>query len=165
MFLQRVMGIFRFNVATFEEIEHDARSMSQAALVVLLVALFSGIGDSVLASFNGTPFWQAFVTVFIWTFLGWFVWSLITYLVGTLLFKGKANLAEMMRVLGFAFAPLMLSIVPGIGALVGGIWTMAAAFLAVRQGLDLDDFQTSITILVGFAVYVLGRVLFFFFLG
>lgn len=171
MFVQRVMGIFRFNVATFEEIEHDTRSMSQAALVVLLVALFSGIGDSVLASFSGrvlpygTPFWQAFVTVFIWTFLGWFVWSLITYLVGTLLFKGKATLAEMMRVLGFAFAPLMLSIVPGIGALVGGIWTMAAAFLAVRQGLDLDDFQTSITILVGFAVYVLGRVLFFFLLG
>jgi hypothetical protein len=165
MFLQRIVGVFRLQVATFEDIEHDSRSISQATLVVLMAALFSGLGDSILASLNGFDFWDTFLSIFLWTILSWFVWSVITFLVGTVLFKGTARLAEMMRVLGFAFAPLMLSIVPGFGAFVGGIWTLAAAFLAVRQGLDLDDFQTSITILVGFVLYVVGRVLFFFLLA
>jgi len=92
--------------------------------------------------------------------VSWFIWSLLTYVIGTSVFKGQANLPEMMRTIGFAYAPMMLSIFPCIGALAGGIWTLAAGFIAVRQGLDLDDTKTAITVAVGFLVYILGRVLF-----
>ncbi len=164
MFLQRVLGVFRFSVATFEEIEHDPKAISQAALLVMLVAFLSGLGDGIWSIFNGSLFWSNFLITLVWTMVGWLLWSAITYLVGTSVFGGKANLAEMMRVLGFAYAPLMLSVIPCIGPLVGGIWALAAGFIAVRQGLDLDDFKTVITILIGFVVFVIGRVVFSLFL-
>jgi hypothetical protein len=69
-----------------------------------------------------------------------------------------------MRTIGFAYAPMMLSVFPCIGSLAGGIWALAAGFIAVRQGLDLDDIKTAITVAIGFLVYVLGRVLFNFLL-
>jgi hypothetical protein len=164
MFLQRIIGVFKLNVATFEDIEHDTKSLGQAGLVVILAAFMVALGDGLYGVITGASFFQRFLLALVWTVLSWFVWSLLTYLVGTSIFKGQANLPEMMRTIGFAYAPMMLSILPCIGALAGGIWALAAGFIAVRQGLDLDDTKTAITVAIGFMVYVLGRVLFNFLL-
>jgi Uncharacterized protein conserved in archaea len=53
--------------------------------------------------------------------LRWVVWSAVTYWIETSLFEGKADLGEMLRVVGFAQAPLILAIIPCLGWLVGGI--------------------------------------------
>jgi hypothetical protein len=84
------------------------------------------------------------------------IWSLISYFIGTALFGGKATIDEMLRVLGFASAPLALGIIPCIGGIIGALWAMAAAFIAVRQGLDLDDVKTFLTVIIGLGVYVIG---------
>ncbi len=78
----------------------------------------------------------------------------MTYLVGTKLFKGEATFGEMLRVIGFAYAPQMLGIVPCIGGIVGGIWSLIASYFAIKEGLDLDDTGTIVTILVGWLVTV-----------
>jgi hypothetical protein len=78
--------------------------------------------------------------------------------VGTNLFGGKATVDEMLRVIGFAYAPQMLSIIPCIGGLVGWIWSLIAGFIAIRQGLDLDNTKAFLTVLVGFIVYVIGNI-------
>lgn len=87
-------------------------------------------------------------------FVGWLIWSALTYWIGTSLFDGTADLGEMLRVIGFAYAPQALAIIPCLGALVGGLWSLVAGFVAVRQGLDLDNTKTFITIIVGFLAYV-----------
>jgi hypothetical protein len=80
--------------------------------------------------------------------------------VGTELFKGEATLDEMLRVIGFAYAPRMLSIIPCIGGIVGAIWSLVASYFAIKEGLDLDDTGTIVTILVGWLVtVVIGFVL------
>src|SRR5512134_907576 len=105
MFLQRIMGVFKLDVNTFEEIERDTGATGQAALVVAIVALLSGIGNGLVASFNpemGGSFLTNFLIVLVGTFIGWIIWSVLTYLIGTAVFGGKADLGEMLRVLGFA---------------------------------------------------------------
>ncbi len=164
MFLQRIIGVFKLNVATFEDIEHDPKSLGQAGLVVVLAAVMVAIGEGLYGVFTSTSFIQRFLLALVWTLVSWLIWSLLTYVIGTSVFKGQANLPEMMRTIGFAYAPMMLSVFPCIGALAGGIWALAAGFVAVRQGLDLDDIKTAITVAVGFLVYALGRVLFNFLL-
>ncbi len=63
-------------------------------------------------------------------------------------------MGEMLRVIGFAFTPQVLGIIPCVGAIAGAIWTLVAGFIAVRQGLDLDNTKAFLTIVVGLVVYL-----------
>jgi hypothetical protein len=62
----------------------------------------------------------------------------------------------MLRVIGFAYAPQILGIIPCCGWFVGLIWSLAAVFVAVRQGLDVDNTNAFLTIIVGFVLYLIG---------
>lgn len=152
--LDRVLGVFRLDVSTFEDIEHDTTATGQAAAVVSVVAVLAAIGASLTAGFTGGRAGSSFVATLISAFAGWLIWSALTYWIGTTLFEGKADLGEMLRVIGFAYAPQSLAIIPCFGAFVGGIWSLVAGFVAVRQGLDIDNTKTFITIIVGFLAYV-----------
>ena len=78
----------------------------------------------------------------------------MTWFVGTRLFKGQADLGEMLRVIGFAYLPMLLSIIPCIGGVIGILWTLTAGFIAIRQGLDLDNMKAFLTVLVGAVFYI-----------
>ena len=87
--------------------------------------------------------------------LGWLCWSGVTWFVGTRFFKGEADLGQMLRVIGFAYLPMLLSIIPCLGGMIGIIWTIAAGFIAIRQGLDIDDMKAFLTVIVGAVFYLL----------
>ncbi len=152
--IQRMIGVFQLHVPTFEEIEHDTTATGQAAGVVALAAVCQAIGSSVSAGVWGTGAGPNFLATLLGAFVGWGVWSALTYWVGTSLFDAEADLGEMLRVIGFSQAPLVLAVVPCLGALVGGIWALVAGFVAVRQGLDLNNTRTLVTIVIGFLAYV-----------
>lgn len=152
-----IPGIFKLDPNTFEEIEHDQSATSQAAMVVAIIALLSGFGSGVGAIVSGNSFFGNFISSFAWVFIGWLLWSAVTYFVGTTFFKGQATLDEMLRVIGFAYAPQCLAIIPCVGWLIGLVWSLAAGFIAVRQGLDLDNVKAFITIAVGFVVVLIGN--------
>ena len=48
--LQRILGVFKLDKATFAEIEADQTATTQAALVVILVAVVAGIGAALAAT-------------------------------------------------------------------------------------------------------------------
>ncbi len=155
MLIDRVIGVFKLDTNTFEEIEADQSATGQAALVVLVVALISAIGAGLGATFAEASFFGAFISMMISAFGGWIIWSAVTYFVGTTFFGGEADLGEMLRVIGFSYAPQVLGIIPCLGGLVGGLWSLVAGFIAVRQGLDLDNTKALLTILIGFIAYVI----------
>ena len=82
------------------------------------------------------------------TFVGWIVWAVVTWLIGTKIFNGQATLPEMLRVIGFAYAPSLFAAIPCVGILTF-FWLMATGFVAVRAGLDLDNTKTAVTIVLG----------------
>ena len=45
-FVDRVIGAIRLDPATYEEVEHDTDATWQAAVVVAVAAIFSGVGSS-----------------------------------------------------------------------------------------------------------------------
>jgi hypothetical protein len=156
MLLERVIGVFKLDVETFEEIEHDQNATIQAAIIVAVVALLGAIGSAIGAAIGDGSVVGSFFSSMVWAFIGWFLWSAVTYFVGTSLFNGQATIDEMLRVIGFAYAPQVLAIIPCLGWIVGWIWSLVAGFIAVRQGLDLDDTNACLTIIVGFIVYMIG---------
>ena len=52
----RIMGVFKLDVNTFEEIEHDESATSQAAIVVALVALLAVVGSGLGAQIGEGSF-------------------------------------------------------------------------------------------------------------
>lgn len=148
--LDRIIGVFRLNVSTFEEIEHDQAATGQAFFVVLLVAIIAGIGSGFGAGIGDGSFFGAFLGTLISAIVGWLLWAVVSWFVGTRFFGGQADVGEMLRVIGFAQAPQVLGIIPCIGVLVGWIWSLIAGFIAIRQGLDLDNTRAFLTIVIGF---------------
>lgn len=151
-FQDRVVGAIRLQAATFEEIEHDPTAVSQAALVVLGAAVAGTIG-----SLRSGFFFGATVAAIIFSLIGWAVGGAVIWLVGTRLLPGKntqADYQEMLRVVGFAQAPgllTVLAIIPFFGWLVTfvvWIWTLIALVIAVRQALDYDDTVKAVLVCV-----------------
>jgi hypothetical protein len=153
-FTERMIGAATLNVATYEEVEHDRTATGQAAGVVLLVAIAGAIGSS------GAGIWATIGAV-VSAFVGWYVWSAITLFVGAGLFKGTADMGEMLRTIGFAQAPgvlNLLGIVPFFGVWVRfavWLWMLACAVVAIRQALDFTTGKALGTALIGFVVYVI----------
>jgi hypothetical protein len=169
---ERILRVFKLDRRVFREIENDPSATSQAAVVVALVALSAVIGTLLLLPFQLVfPFLRpddrgiggillSVVLAIITAFVNWFIWSAATYVVGTQLFKGRGSFTGMLRVLGFAYAPRMLGIIPCIGELIGAIWSLVAGYFAIREGHDLDDGRTIVTILIGWVLTLIIRAFF-----
>ena len=157
MLIERVLGVLKLDVNTYEAIEADESATSQAALVVAIVAIVGGVVGGGFSAMLGGSFIGTFISTLISAFVGWFIWSVVTYFVGTTLFGGKADLGQMLRVLGFAQAPGILAAIPICGSFIGWIWTLVCTFIAIRQGLDLDNTKAALTAVVAFiAVFVVS---------
>ena len=57
----RIIGVFKLDVKTFEEIEHNTSLTLSAALIVLLVSLVSGVGNGMFNSFRDKTFLSGFL--------------------------------------------------------------------------------------------------------
>jgi hypothetical protein len=166
---ERILRVFRLDRRVYAEIENDESATSQAAIVVAIVALTAVIGAIIWLPFQLLfPFLGpadrgigavllSIVMAILTTFVDWIIWSAATYFVGTQLFKGRATFTGMLRVLGFAYAPRMLRIIPCIGTLIGAIWSLIAGYFAIREGHGLDDGATIVTILIGWVVTLIIR--------
>jgi len=153
--LNRIVGVLKLDVDTYEEIEADESATSQAVIVVAVVAVVGGLVGGGISAALGGSFLGSFLSQLIGAFVGWLVWSAVTYFVGTSLFGGKATMGEMLRVLGFAQAPGILGIIPVCGGFVGWIWTLACTFIAIRQGLDLDNTKAIFTAVIAFIAVII----------
>jgi hypothetical protein len=158
MLLERMMRAARLDVSLYEEVEHDLNATSQAATVVGIVALCSGLGNGIALAMGGQTGTAiiGFIGGIVMAFVGWIAWAYITYFVGTSLFKGQATPGELLRTIGFAQTPGVLSIlgfVPILGAFVGlvvFVWMIIAGVVALRQALDISTGQAIITAIIGF---------------
>ena len=144
--LQNAIRAMRLEADFYETVEADPTFQGQAFAIVMITAFMAGMGDW-LGPGDGS-LGSAIATV-VAAMIMWVIWSAVTLFVGTRLFGGTSNFGEMSRVLGFATAPRALLIIPWLGWLVGGIWMIAAGFVAVRQGLDFSGGKALGTVLLG----------------
>jgi len=139
-FGDRLLGAMRLDASVFEEVEHDVDALGQAAGVVALGGLANGLG-AIPAAGVGAIFSGLFASFFMWVVASAIVWA-----IGVKVFEHTSDFAELLRTLGFAWAPqllLVLCLVP-LGPLTGLLWTVvlvlvtAAFVIAARQALDVS---------------------------
>jgi hypothetical protein len=155
--IQRLRGALVLDANAFEDVEHDPGSMAQALSIVVVGSLAASAG----AGFSSGL--VALLQETLKALMGWVMWAVATYFLGMRMWpepSTKTDLDELMRVIGFAFAPnllLVLGVLPGIGDWIRGIvalWILAGTVVAVRQALDYHSTARA------FRVVVVGWVIF-----
>jgi hypothetical protein len=164
--IDRIVRAIRLDWTVFREIAKDQNATSQAAIIVVVVSFLAALGGagSLLVARVGAG--SALVGFFVnWLvggiLIGWVGWAILTYFVGTLLFKGETDIAEMLRVLGYASAPRLLGLlgfIPCVGwlfPLAGWILSLIAGIIAVREAMEFETGHAIITVLAS-GVFVMG---------
>ena len=161
---QRMWRAARLDVAFYEMVEADSRYTREAFFVVLVVSVLAGVGA---AAIQGASLVDFFIGV-IAGLVSWVAWAGITLFIGTRITRGaetQSDMGEMLRVLGYAQSPQVLVVfafVPVLGSLllaVAAIWTLIAGVVAIRQALDFSTVRSILTVIFGWIVVWLLRVL------
>ena len=149
--IRRMFGATFFDAHTYEEIEADPGSMVQAIGVVLLVTLCAITGGLIDEIPGHATLWEVTLELgfgLAFGVLRWALWVTIVFMVGGGLLRTgntETDWAEMGRILGFALTPGILAIfssvpfVDWVFVWVAVFWSLAAAVLGVRQGMDYES--------------------------
>jgi hypothetical protein len=160
----------KLDVSLYEEVEADQNATTQAAMVVGIVAicglisgliLLAGVGALAPAGVPRPSAAGLIVSGLIQPFISWVVYAYVTYFVGTNLFKGNATPGELLRAMGFAQSPGVLSIlvfIPVLGVIVAIVlffWILVAAIIAIRQALDISTGQAVVVGIIDLVVVII----------
>ena len=163
--LNRMLLAAKLNVDFYEKVEADSSYTREAFLVVLIAAVLSGAGMAMAYPGDGIV---RLISGILGTLFFWVAWSGITLWIGTNITKGpetQSNMGEMLRVLGYAHSPQVLILfvfIPVIGTLIASIasfWSLIAGVIAIRQALDFTTGRALITVIIGWLVVLVLRVL------
>jgi hypothetical protein len=168
--VSRMTGAARLQATTFEDVEADRSATGQAVVVVIVVALATGIGTWGMWPETEGGIGNLLLGVAV-GLIGWVIWAWITYLVGTKLLptsQTKADWGQLARALAFAQSPGVLKVfcvVPVIGSLLFiavSLWQFAGMVIAVRQALDYNSTRRAVgvVLLAGIPYLILMGILF-----
>ena len=151
--IERAIGAARLDAAVYEDVEADSSALGQAMIVVAVASVASGIGSSVSSDLAG----PGVVFGIVGSLIGWFVWALTIYVIGAKVMpepSTQADLGQLLRTTGFAFAPGVagiVGVVPGIGGVLlfaVSLWQLAAMVVGVRQALDYTSTGRAVLVCV-----------------
>ncbi len=165
-FVERLTGALMLDASVYEEVEHDTSAMGQAAGVVALGAVASGIGAMAGAGVSGV-----FGGVLM-AFVGWALGAAVVWLVGVQMMGHTSDFPELLRTLGFASAPRILAVL-GIIPILGIVANLAvlalslvAWVIAVRQALDVETGRAVLVCVLAFMAQIaIGAILAVFGMG
>jgi hypothetical protein len=157
-FAQRVKGVLILDARTFEDIEADTTANTQALLVVIAGSLAAGLGAGVRLGFVGL------LRETLGGLIGWVMWAGVTWFIGAKLLpepQTRTNMGELLRVIGYAYAPNLFAFfafLPALGVVVGtavAFWLLAATIIAVRQALDyVSTLRAAAVVFIGWMIFV-----------
>lgn len=148
--IDRILGALRLNPHTFEEVEADTSATKQAALVVIIVAIATGIGG-----IGGGPL--GFIMGIVSGLIFWAAWAFLTFIIGTTILKTPethANWSQLARATGFAQAPGILKLfgfIPVLGGIIvfiASVWQLVAMVIAVRHALDYTSTIRAVAVVI-----------------
>ena len=166
-YVERLYKAIMLDVEFYESVEADKSLTRQAMMTVDLVAIVQGF---VVAGIT-TPI--ALAQGVLGSVIRWFLWAFFIAFVGTKILpepETESNTGELLRTLGFAYAPGLLVVfqfIPLIGGLIDPlvvILQLAAMTVAVRQALDFSSTVRAVGVcIVAFIVMLLALSLFILF--
>jgi len=159
-----VWRVLRLDLSVFDEIRSDPSATPGAIVVVATASLMAGFGSWLWAvQWRGVEATEVFVKSLVFgsvlQTLAWFIW---VYLVFQLLVRGynaRVDFYELIRTMGFAFAPVGMSILVAITffAVPFGVISLTGAVLlthlAIQASSSAEARQVLVANAAGFTVF------------
>ena len=170
--MQRLRRLAMLDTTVFDEVRTDANSTLPAIVIVVAASFLMGIGGWLFYEFQdynykaGTFFFKSAIIGSILAILLWVAWVGVTYVMLAQVFRARADLNELVRVMGFAMAPLAIGLLMFVPALDYGIGLLALALvfgatqLAVQSATDAPAGRVLAANGAGFAVWAIVLELF-----
>jgi len=162
-YFQRFKKAIFLDVAFYEEVEKNKKFTDQAMMTVALVSIVQGF---MIAGFAPV----ALVQGILGSLIRFLIWAFFIAFVGTRILpepETESNTGELIRTLGFAYAPGLLvvfKIFPIISTFIDPVVTilqLAAMTIAVRQALDFNSTVRAIGVcIVAFILMIVALTLF-----
>ena len=170
--IQRVRRLFMLDTTVFDEIRGDATSTVPAFIVAVVSTLLFGLGGwlwwllqdypsgSSIPS-NGEMLLRSVIIGGVISLVLWGVWLGLTYIMLTQVFRARADIQELLRVMGFAAAPLALGVllfIPQIEWAIGlttVVLFFGANLIAVQSATDAPAGRVLASVGAGFFVWAL----------
>jgi hypothetical protein len=152
--IENAVSASMLDVDLYNRVEDDTSLNTQAAVVVVVANSLAGVGSAIAAeAASATEIGIAILLGALSGIVGWLVWSAVATLVGTRIFHGTSDFGEMRRVIGFAYAPLAVGVVPWLG-FIGAAWVLLAAVVAIREGMDFSTKRSIATMITGWGAWM-----------
>jgi len=138
---KRIERSVKLDKTVYREIRDDKNGFTEGLIVLLAAGVIGGIWSV----FSSSGF--ALIGILIGMPLALLIGGGIMHIVAKLL-GGKATYTGYLGVLGYAQAPMALGIVPILGNIVGGIWTLVCSIYATRDAHEISMGRAIIVVLV-----------------
>jgi len=170
--VQRLRRLATLDTSVFDEVKEDASATLPAAIIVVVSTFLMGIGGWLWWEMQdnsvkgGTFFMKSAVFGSILAIVLWGVWVGVTYVMLSQVFRARADVQQLVRVMGFAAAPLAIGVLLVIPKLYYGIGLTAIAVLfgmttlAVQSATDAPAGRALAANAAGFAVWAIVLALF-----
>lgn len=164
--MQRLRRLATLDTTVFDEVRGDSASTIPAVVVALVSTLLFGIGGWLWWMFQDLPdsgdiFLKSVILGSLFSAGLWIAWIGIAYVILTQMFRARADFQELLRVMGFAAAPLALGVLMFIPAIEFGLGLAVVALffgtsvLATRAATDAAPGQVLVASAAGFAVWAI----------
>jgi hypothetical protein len=157
-----ISGALGLNPAAFQAINTADHGLRQALVILLLAGASETLGQSVVLIFNRVSRGRFFLALLLGgleLIAEALLWIGACWLLSGLLGVTRPTLVSAVRVIGLAYAPLVLGFFvffPYIGPLIGRLlrlWVLLAAIVGISVVFELRPYQAAVVAAVGF----LGR--------
>lgn len=160
--------VLRFDFSAFDEIRDEQSATAPAVLIVLAGSFIAGLGTVLWAfqhdDFEGVSAGEVFIKAalvgsMVQTVV-WFGWVYLAYLILSRGFGHVVTLPDLIRPMGLAFSPIILSILVGLAVLSVpfGLVSFGLVFLftniAILQTSGADLREATMANITGFIVFV-----------
>jgi len=159
--------LLRLDLSVLDEIRSQPSATTAAVGVVLAASVLAGVGSWLWALFVEAPvpagkvFIKSLLLGSIIQTMVWFLWVYLTYQVLVRAYGARTTFAELIRTMGFAFAPVALNLLVAIGTLAVpfGVIAFALAVLlsnvAVQYASDAEAREATLANFTGFIVFAI----------
>lgn len=166
--------LIRLDLTVFDDVKDDATATVPALVVVAAASLLAGLGSWLWWIFeidfpavlgadekNFEAFWKTFILGGIFMAALWVLWVYISAMILSRVFRASADMNQMIRTMGLAFAPMAISflVVIGVLAVPFGAFAVATTLLltnaAIQATTDAEPQQVIVSNLAGFLVFAI----------